>query len=75
MDMDMVWIWKWYGYDMDIKKRYVVLSCFHTSSSLDGNAIQPRQKERSSAQYAIVIESMRWDMAYGGLVASRVTRY
>ena len=43
-----------YGYGMDmvwvIKKSYVVLSCFHTLSSLDRSAIQPRRKERSSAQ-------------------------
>ena len=33
------------------KKRYVVLSSFHTLSSRDRNAIQPRRKERSSAQH------------------------
>ena len=34
-----------------MKKRYVELSCFHTVSSRDRSAIQPRRKERSSAQY------------------------
>ena len=33
------------------KKRYVMLSSFHTLSSRDRNAIQPRRKERSSAQF------------------------
>ena len=32
------------------KKRYVVLRGFHTLSSRDRSAIQPRRKERSSAQ-------------------------
>ncbi len=35
------------------KKRYVVLSSFHTLSSRDRNAIQPRRKERSSAQFLL----------------------
>ena len=34
-----------------MKKRYVVLSSFHTVSSRDRSAMQPRRKERSSAQY------------------------
>ena len=33
------------------KKRYVVLSWFRTFSSLDRSAIQPRRKERSSAEF------------------------
>ena len=33
------------------KKRYVMLSSFHTLSYRDRNAIQPWRKERSSAQY------------------------
>ncbi len=36
------------------KKRYVVLSCFHTLSSRDRSAIQPRRKERSSAKYIYI---------------------
>ena len=36
-----------------MKKRYVALSCFHTVSSRDRSAIQPRRKERSSAQYGV----------------------
>ena len=34
------------------KKRYVILRFFNTLLSYDGSAIQPRRKERSSAQYA-----------------------
>ena len=34
------------------KKRYVVLRFFNTLLSYDGSAIQPRRKERSSAQSA-----------------------
>ena len=33
------------------EKRNVVLRCFHTLPSNDGTAIQPRRKERSSAQF------------------------
>ena len=32
-------------------KRYVVLRWFHTLLSNDGTAIQPRRKERNSAQF------------------------
>ena len=39
------------GYAQRLQKRYVVLSCFHTVSSRDRSALQPRRKERSSAQY------------------------
>ena len=35
-----------------LKKRYVILNCFHTVFSRDRSAIQPRRKERSSAQCA-----------------------
>ena len=34
-----------------LKKHYVVLNSFHTFSSRDSSAIQPRRKERSSAQF------------------------
>ena len=37
------------------KKRYVVLGCFHTFSSCDRSALEPRRKERRSAQYYIYI--------------------
>ena len=33
------------------KKRYVILRFFNTLLSYDGSAIQPRRKERSSAQF------------------------
>ena len=33
-----------------LKKRHVILNCFHTVLSRDRCAIQPRLKERSSAQ-------------------------
>ena len=35
-----------------LKKRYVILNCFHTVLSRDRSAIQPRRKERSSAKCA-----------------------
>ena len=38
------------GYAQRLQKRYVVLSCFHAVSSRDRSALQPRRKERSSAQ-------------------------
>ena len=44
-----------------MKKRYVALSCFHTVSSRDRSAIQPRRKERSSAQ--LIPFGKGWDLA------------
>ena len=35
-----------------LKKRYVILNCFHTVFTRDCCAIQPRRKERSSAKCA-----------------------
>ena len=47
-----------------MKKRYVVLSSFHTLSSRDCSAIQPRRKERSSAQYMIFERVRFWYRFY-----------
>jgi hypothetical protein len=39
-----------------LEKRSVVLTCFHTLPLRNRSAIQPRRKERSSAQYSIFSE-------------------